>query len=222
MNDKIIELREKLVELSKDPIETRKLLDQLTEAEIDQNNIESPFHVGKNDIEATKDGDVYKLYKTKGGFLLHYHGGYSVLVDERMISASSALQEIMDGVPADVTDKETRDDVQLMLDAAEFIFRLPQFIFSNPAVTLNIATMGVQYMNLLQKMGEIPIEETENPEYDKFIVQMNEMMENFAAGLEKEGLEYERRNGLNNGERKEQADKGESESKGEGEAKEGN
>lgn len=222
MNDKIIELREKLVELSKDPIETRKLLDQLTEAEIDQNNLESPFHVGKKDIVETKDGVIYKLYKTKGGYLLHYHGGYSVLVDERMISASSALQEIMDGVPADVTDKEERDDIEIMLSAAEFIFRLPQFIFSNPAVTLNIATMGVKYMNLLQTIGEIPTEETENPEYDKFIVQMNEMMENFAAGLEKEGFEYERRNGISHGTSKEQADKGKSESESEGEAKEGN
>jgi hypothetical protein len=62
---------------------------------------------------------------------------------------------------------------------------------------LNIATIGLMYQNLLQKMGSVPTEETENPEYDKFLLQMNEMLENFATGLEKEGKEYEKRNGIN-------------------------
>lgn len=222
MNDRIIELRGKLVELSSDPIETRKLLDQLTEAEIDQNNIESPFHVGKKDIEETKDLEVGKLHKTKNGYCLHYYGGFSVLVDEKLMSTAAALQEIMDGVPSDITDKDEKEGVELMLSAAEQIFRLPMYVFSNPSVMLNLATMGLMYQNLLQKMSSVPTEETENPEYDKFLLQMNEMMENFAKGLEKEGLEYERRNGIGYGEVKEQAVKGESESKGEGEAKEGN
>lgn len=219
MNDKIIELREKLVELSKDPIETRKLLDQLAEAEIDQNNVESPFHVGKKDIEETKDLEVGKLHKTKNGYCLHYYGGFSVLVDEKLMSTAAALQEIMDGVPSDITDKDEKEGVELMLSAAEQIFRLPMYVFSNPAVMLNLAAMGLMYQNLLQKMSEVPTEETENPEYDKFLLQMNEMMDNFAKGLEKEGIEYEKRNGIKNGESKEQADKGESESKGEGKAK---
>ena len=218
MNERIIELREKLVELSSDPIETRKLLDQLAEAEIDQNNLESPFHVGKKDIVETKDLEVGKLHKTKNGYCLHYHGGFSVLVDEKLMSTAAALQEIMDGVPSDITDKEEREGVEMMLSAAEQVFRLPMYVFSNQVVMLNLATMGLMYQNLLQKMGEVPTEDTENPEYDKFLLQMNEMMENFAKGLEKEGLEYEKRNGINHGESKEQADKGESESKGEGEA----
>jgi hypothetical protein len=43
----------------------------------------------------------------------------------------------------------------------------------------------------------VPTDETENPEYDKFLLQMNEMLDNFATGLEKEGKEYERRNSIN-------------------------
>ena len=50
MNYEIIKLRERLVELSNDPIETRKLLDKLTEAEIDKEIAECQFHVGKKDI----------------------------------------------------------------------------------------------------------------------------------------------------------------------------
>jgi len=218
MNDKIIELREKLVELSKDPIETRKLLDQLTEAEIDQNNLESPFHVGKKDIVETKDLEVGKLHKTKNGYCLHYHGGFSVLVDDKLLSTAGALQEIMGGVPEDVTDKAEKEGVEIMLSAAEQIFRIPMYVFSNPVVMLNLATMGRMYQNFMQKMSEVPTEETENPEYDKFLLQMNEMMENFAKGLEKEGIEYEKRNGISHGESKEQAVKGEGKSKGEGKA----
>lgn len=218
MNDKIIELREKLVGLSSDPIETRKLLDQLTEAEIDQNNIESPFHVGKKDIVETKDLEVAKLHKTKNGFCLHYYGGFSVLVDDKLLSTAGALQEIMDGVPEDVTDKAEKECVELMLSAAEQIFRIPMYVFSNHGLMLNMVTMGLMYQNYLQKVGEVPVDETENPEYDKFIVQMNELMENFAKGLEKEGIEYERRNGINHGKGKEQAVKGEGKSKGEGKA----
>ncbi|MBQ3990482.1 MAG: hypothetical protein II630_06530 [Bacteroidales bacterium] len=214
MNDEIIKLREELVELSSDPIKTRELLDKLTEEENFQHDIESPFHVGKNDIEETKDLEVGKLHKTKNGYLLHYHGGFSVLVDEKLISTASTLQQIMEGVPSDITDKEEREGVGIVLDAAEQVFRLPMYVFSNTPTMLNIATIGVMYQALLQKMGSVPTAETENPEYDKFIQQMNEMLENFAAGLEKEGKEYEKRNGLNNG-TEERKIEGESQSQGE-------
>ena len=197
MNDEIIRIREELVGLSSDPIKTRELLDKLTEEEIFQHDIESPFHVGKNDIEETKDLEVGKLHKTKNGYLLHYHGGYSVLVDEKLMSTASTLQQIMEGIPSDITDKEEREGVELMLNAAEQVFRLPMYVFSNTPTMLNIATIGLMYQNLLQKMGSVPTAETENPEYDKFLLQMNELLDNFAAGLEKEGKEYERRNGTN-------------------------
>ena len=197
MNDEIIRIREELVGLSSDPIKTRELLDKLTEEEILQHDIESPFHVGKNDIEETKDLEVGKLHKTRNGYLLHYHGGFSVLVDEKLMSTASTLQQIMEGVPSDITDKDEREGVELTLNAAEQVFRLPMYVFSNTPTMLNIATIGLMYQNHLQKMGGVPTEETENPEYDKFLLQMNELLDNFAAGLEKEGKEYERRNGIN-------------------------
>lgn len=197
MTDEIIRIREELVGLSSDPIKTRELLDKLTEEEIFQHDIESPFHVGKNDIEETKDLEVGKLHKTRNGYLLHYHGGFSVLVDEKLMSTASTLQQIMEGVPSDIEDKEEREGVEMVLSAAEQVFRLPMYVFSNTTTMLNIATMGLMYQNLLQKMGSVPTAETENPEYDKFLLQMNELLDNFAAGLEKEGKEYERRNGIN-------------------------
>lgn len=210
MSDEIIKIRERLVELSKDPIETRELLDKLTYEEIAQHDAECPIIVTKNDIEETKDGEVYKLHKTRNGYLLHYHGGYDVLVDDKLLSAASALQQIMDGVPSDITDKEEREGIELMLSAAELVFRLPMFVLSHPQTTLNIATMGLMYMNLLQKLGEVPTADTDNPEYDKALAQMSEFMENFAAGLEKEGKEYERRMGYGE---KEVENEGESQSK---------
>lgn len=211
MTDEIIRLREELIGLSSDHIKTRELLDKLTEEEILQHDIESPFHVGKNDIEETKDLEVGKLHKTKNGYLLHYHGGFSVLVDEKLMSTASALQQIMEGVPSDITDKDERKGVEIVLDAAEQVFRLPMYVFSNTPTMLNIATMGLMYQNLLQKMGGVPTAETENPEYDKFLLQMNEMLDNFAAGLEKEGKEYERRNGINVEEEVKTESEGESE-----------
>ena len=213
MTDEIIRIREELVGLSSDPIKTRELLDKLTEEEIFQHDLECPFIVTKNDIEETKDLEVGKLHKTKNGYLLHYHGGFSVLVDEKLMSTATALQQIMEGVPNDITDKEEREGVEMVLSAAEQVFRLPMYVFSNTPTMLNIATMGLMYQNLLQKMGSVPTEETENPEYDKFLLQMSELLDNFAAGLEKEGLEYEKRNGINHD--KEEV-KTESEGKGEG------
>lgn len=199
MTEEIIKLREELVGLSSDPIKTRELLDKLTEEEILQHDIECPFHIGKDDIEETKDLEVGKLHKTRNGYLLHYHGGFSVLVDEKLMSTASALQQIMEGIPSDITDKEEREGVEIVLSAAEQVFRLPMYVFSNTPTMLNIATMGLMYQNLLQKMGGVPTADTENPEYDKFILQMNDLLDNFAAGLEKEGLEYEKRNGIGNG-----------------------
>ena len=196
MNEEIIKIRERLVELSKDPIETRELLDKLTYEEIARHDADCPLIVTKNDIQETKDGEFYKLHKTRNGYMLHYHGGYSVLVDDKLLSTASALQQIMDGVPDDITDKEEREGVEMMLSAAEMVFRLPMFVLSHPVTTINIATIGLMYMNLLQKMGEVPTEETANPEYDQAISMMNEIMEKLAAGLEKEGKEYEKRMGI--------------------------
>ena len=195
MTDEIIKLRERLVELSTDPIETRELLDKPTNEEIEKHDAECHVIVTKNDIHETKDMEFCKIHKTRNGYLIHYHGGYSVVVDDKLLSTAAAIQQIMDGVPDDITDKEERESVEMMLSAAELVFRLPMFVLSHPVTTINIATMGIMYMNLLQKMGEVPTEETENPEYDKFIAQMSEMLENFAAGLEKEGKEYEKRMG---------------------------
>jgi hypothetical protein len=101
----------------------------------------------------------------------------------------------------------------MVLSAAEQVFRLPMYVFSNTPTMLNIATIGLMYQNLLQKMGSVPTAETENPEYDKFLLQMSEMLDNFAAGLEKEGKEYEKRNGIDNGE-KERRNEGESQGEG--------
>lgn len=185
MTDGIIELRERLVELSTDPIETRELLDKLTEEEIDQANIKSPFHVGEKDILETKDLEFAKVHKTKNGYLLHYHGGYSILVDDKNITTASALQSLLDGVDSKMSDEE-KESIELANSAIETIFRLPMFIFSHPLSTYTIAEIGVRYMLLLQELGEVPTDETENPAYDKFIVQMNELMENFAKGLENE------------------------------------
>lgn len=193
MTDSIIQLREKLVELSKDPIETRKLLDQLTEEEIDNANILSPFHVGEKDIVETKDLEYAKVHKLKNGYLLHYHGGYSVLIDEKLISAGDAIQMLIDGIPAGPVEPEEKEAIEMTMDAIETIFRLPMFVFSNEIVTFSIAEIATRYILLLQKMGEVPTAETENPEFDKFILQINDFMENFAAGLEKEVKEYEKR-----------------------------
>ena len=202
MSDEIIKIRERLVELSKDPIETRELLDRLTYEEIARHDAECPLIVTKNEIEETKDGDVYKLQRTRNGYLLQYYGGYSIFVDNRLILPSSALQQIMDGVPASASDKvipeigfSEKQSIQIMLEAAELMFRLPMIVLSNEAVYLNIATMVQMYKGLMQRIGEVPTAETDNPEYDKALAQMLEFMDNFAAGLKKEGKEYERRMG---------------------------
>lgn len=195
MFENIIELREKLVGLSKDPVETRKLLDQLTEAEVDKVATESHFHVGKNDIEETKDFEFYKIHKCKTGYLLHYHGGYSVFVDNKLLTPASCLQQLMDGVPEDVTEKEDRENWEMLLSATEMVFRMPMFVLSNLDVTLATATCGLRYLVYLQEKGEVPTPDVENPEFDKAMMQINEFAENLAKGLEKEGKEYEKRMG---------------------------
>lgn len=212
MNENITKIRERLVALSTDPIETRKLLDQLTEEEIGQANAESPFHVGKKDIVETKDFDHYVVHRLTDGYLLHYRGGYSVKVDDKFLSPASALQQIIDGVPEDVKNEQQRQDIQTMLNAAEMVFRLPMFVFSNGDVTLTAAEVGLKYLLYLQEVGEVPTPETENPEFDKVLVQMNELMEGLAEGLEKQGKEYEKRMGYGQGEIKNEGEgKGESE-----------
>lgn len=208
MTDEIIRIREELVGLSSDPIKTRELLDKLTEEEIFQHDIESPFHVGKNDIEETKDiigesgQEIGKFYRTRNGHCVHYYGGLTTYIDERLQSTSTVLEQLMEGVPKDITDMEEKESVEMVYSAAEQIFRLPMYVFLDNPTMLNVATFGLMLQNYWYKKGEVPTDDTENPEYDKFLLQMNQLLDNFAAGLEKEGKEYERRNGINNGEGK--------------------
>ena len=219
MTDSIIKLREKLVELSNDPIETRKLLDHLAEEEIENANVLSPFHIGEKDIEETKDLEFAKVHKTKNGYLLHYHSGYSVLVDSKLTNTCGALQILMDGKVDPMPEGLTQEDVDLWNNAVEMVFRAPMFIFSNFDSTISIAEIATRYMLLLQKIGSVPYSDTDNPEYDKFLLQMNELVENFAAGLEKEGLEYERRMGLIKEEDAKEIQTVESQNQDEGESK---
>lgn len=193
MKEDIIRLREELVELSSDQFKTRELLDKLTEEEIEQYRIESVVHVGKEDIEDERDFDFYKVCKTRDGYTIHYKGGYTVVVDERNTSACGGLALLMDD--EEFLDENEKEAMELTKGAIEMAFRLPLFSFSHAPTLFNIATIATQYLVYLQEKGEVPTEETDNPEYDKFIQQMNELMENFASGLEKEGLEWERRNG---------------------------
>jgi len=211
MNDEIIKLREELVGLSSDPIKTRELLDKLTEEEIEKYRIESTVHVGTKDIEKWKDFDFYKVCKTTNGYTIHYKGGYTIVVDERNVSCTSALELLMEEDKGD-------EDMELAKSAVEIIFRLPLFVFSHPATTFNIATIATMYLTYLQDKGEVPTEETENPEFDKFMLQMSDMMENFVVGLEKEGKEYERRNGIDNGNEEQTQGNGEGEGEGQAEA----
>ena len=216
MNDAIVKLREQLVALSKDPIGTRNLLDKLADEEILQANAESPFHVGEKDIEQTKDYDFYKVCKVKNGYLLQYKGGYSILVNDNLLSPCSALQSLLDGVPKDVKDESEKEDYEIANLAIEGVFRLPMYVFSNPAVMFTLAEIGLKYQLLLQQMSEVPAPDSDNPEFDKFIVQMNELLENLATGLEKEGKEYEKRMGY--GKEEQSSGKTENESKGESDA----
>lgn len=203
MNDEIIKLREELVGLSSDPIKTRELLDKLTEEEIFQHDIESTVHVGKNEIEEEKDFEFYKVCKTRNGYLIHYKGGYTVVVDEKNISCVGALETLL--------ENDGGEDLELAKSAIEIIFRLPLFVFSQPAITFNIATIATQYLLYLQKTGEVPTPEMDNPEFDKCLMKINEFMDDFIVALEKEGKEYERRNGTNGKKEREIESKGESE-----------
>lgn len=212
MTEEIIRLREELVVLSSDPIKTRELLDKLTEEEIFQHDIESPYHVSKNDIEEEKDivgesGQVVgKYYRTNGGYCVHYYGGLTTYIDSRLQNTAGLVEQLMEGVPQDIADENGKESVEMVYSAAEQIFRLPMYVFLNMPTMLNVATMGLMLQNYLHQKGDVLMEETENPEYDKFLLQMNELLDNFAAGLEKEGKEYEKRNGLNNGEERKKAE----------------
>lgn len=211
MNDEIIKLREELVGLSSDPMKTRELLDKLEGEVLWENHLESPIHIGKKDIKEEKDFDFYKVSRTADGqYLIHYKGGYTVLIDGKLLSTCSALELLM--------QDNGSEEEELAKSAIETIFRLPMYVFSHPETTYTIATIATKYMLYLQEKGEVPTEETENPEYDKFILEMNELMENFAEGLEKEGREYERRNGYAEEEKPEieSDNQGDSESEGKG------
>lgn len=207
MNEEIVRLREELVALSTDPMKTRSLLDKLAVEENDEHDLGAKFLVREDDIVETLDKEVYVVYKTKSGYVLHYRGGYTINIDQRMRNAYDTVGILF--------EKGTDEGTEMAKLAVETVFRLPIFIFSSPESTYTIAEIGVRYMELVQKLGEIPTEETENPEYDKFLVGINELMENLAAGLKKEGLEYEKRMGISHGESE---SKGEGQNEGEGKA----
>lgn len=208
MKEEIVKLREELVANSKDEMLCRSLLDKLSEAVCDEHDKEHLFVIRKGEVEEKKDLDFMAIYKLHGGSVVRFKGGMDVYLDNKIISAQQAIDLFMQKMPEDEKERETVEAAQM---AVRYIFQLPMFVFSSPETTYGIAEMATRYMLYLQRMGQVPVAETDNPEYDKFILQINEMVENFSKGLEEQGLEYERRMGYGKKSESESKDNGKAE-----------
>jgi len=193
--DKITDLRAQIVALSKDPEQTKKLLDQLSNAVCEDMEEKSEVLVKKSDIVEQKNFTSHRVIETKTGHVIHYKGGYTVIVDNKLLNATEMVSLMMHG-PEKGLSKEDKDATLVAINAIDTIFRLPIFVFTNPNTTYTIAEVATRYMILLQDMGQVPTEDNPNPEYDAFLKGIAELVDKFAEGLEKEGREYEKSVGI--------------------------
>lgn len=194
MNEEIVKIRTKIVENSTDKEAAKDLLDSLTTVLEDEFKDKQLFAIDRANVKESRDLETHVIHATDRGYLLEYRGGMKVFVEDRLISPASILEMLMhqEASKMQLDTDEEREHFDAAMSAAETIFRLPMFIFSHAESMYAISTIALQYMLLLQELGQVPTEDqADDPEVEKFSRQLAETLDTMSSLLEKQAKEYE-------------------------------
>ena len=202
LQDKITANRSKLVEMCSDQIEARRLLDEITKDELEKSSISDFITIKEEDIEQKLLRDDYTIIKTKTGKnVMRFYGGYDIVASDREAydGAPYHIFEMLlqqDEILANAESENQREDFKTAFQAMAEIFRMPNYVCSEPTLMYNVATAAVKYQKYLQEISSIPVDETKDRKQEvlnRFYDDLALLAEGLSDEFEKMGLEYEKR-----------------------------
>lgn len=196
MEDKIIKLREEIVSLCNDKQKAKRLLEDLTDAEIERNESEMHFFTRKRDIVDEKDFGNFSVYEFEDTCSVRFKGGYEIFVNDNIESLNEGIINML----VDIRDKKMKKEFEEYKEDMALLLLTPMYATSDVRLFVTITTMLRRYLNGLTKYAETHPNE-EDAEGDEVIEMYNElfkMTDVLAKKVEQEGLEFEKKNNSKN------------------------
>jgi hypothetical protein len=175
LKQKLEETKAKLKSYSKDAHFADTLISDLLSLKGQIEHEPTLVHVALDDIQKEFKGDTYEMRITKDGqAIYHVYGGYTIVVNPRMIGLHEELCRFMS--LDDNTDQYTDEEKETILmdrEVSAWVLSAPMYAFSDIDLKYKIATDIVEWLNAqTQEMlnAELPNDDAEkNAEFEESV-----------------------------------------------------
>lgn len=179
MKQKLEETKAKLKANSKDAHFADTLISDLLSLKGQIEHEPTLVHVALDDIQKEFKGDTYEMGITKDGqAIYHVYGGYTIVVDPRMIGLHEELCRFLN--LEDNTEEYTEEERDLILtdrEVSAWVLSAPMYAFSSIDLKYKIATDIVEWLNAqTQEMlnAELqPEDASKNAEFEGAVNEIN-------------------------------------------------
>lgn len=149
MKQKLEETKAKLKANSKDAHFADTLISDLLSLKGQIEHEPTLVHVALDDIQKEFKGETYEMGITKDGqAIYHVYGGYTIIVDPRMIGLHEELCRFLN--LEDNTEEYTEEERDLILtdrEVSAWVLSAPMYAFSSIDLKYKIATDIVEWLN---------------------------------------------------------------------------
>jgi hypothetical protein len=191
LKQKLEETKAKLKSNSKDAHFADTLISDLLSLKGQLEHEPTLVHVALDDIQKEFKGDTYEMRITKDGqAIYHVYGGYTIVVDPRMIGLHEELCRFLN--LEDNTEEYTEEERDLILtdrEVSAWVLSAPMYAFSSIDLKYKIATDIVEWLNAqTQEMlnAELqPEDASKNAEFEGAVNEINAFNE-MVQGISKE------------------------------------
>lgn len=167
LKQKLEDAKAKLKANSKDAHYADALISDLLSLKGQLDHEPTLVHVALDDIQKEFKGNTYEMRITKDGqAIYHVYGGYTIVVNPRMIGLHEELCRFMslDDNIGQYTDEE-KETILMDREVSAWVLTAPMYAFSDIDLKYKIATDVVEWLNTkTQDMlnAELPDGDTEN------------------------------------------------------------
>lgn len=149
MKQKLEETKAKLKSNSKDAHFAESLISDLASLYGQLAHQPTITHHEVKDVEDTVGGNTFEINIMKDGTAIyHVYGGYTIIADPRARSLNMAIKMVHDCMK-----NGGDEDSMTLADAAGHILSIPMFVFSDEALTYELATISLKWLAKLQDEG---------------------------------------------------------------------
>lgn len=148
LKNKLEEVKNQIIVNSKDAHWAKNAISELLSIKGQLDHEPTIVYLPVKNIDSTMKADTFEIHQMKDGTAVyHVYGGYTVVVDPRMIALNEAIishKNAADNIDS-MTDEE-RENFALSLAAFGYVMCCPMFAFTDAAFTFDIAGSIVGFL----------------------------------------------------------------------------